>query len=279
MILTHILLWRYLCAIGGYLPQNRDQIFRNRVFLDLIQFHWPLTHEKTILVYYLGFWLPCAAVGKFVGAEAGFAVLFVQTAIGVTLVFTLLCDFLEKTRFRALLVLIFWGGISVVFFEIAGHLPFEHIPVLSRYAEPLHGSFLFRPWEWAYQVVENSPILCWNYNQSLPCWLGCALMLCLIKHHRYHSLPLIASMLAIFCPFQMVILLPFSTVVFLGMAVSQTEGPWKAKLSSAFRKCFQIEIAAAILLLAAEAVNYKSGSDITHFCLLDISPEGSMNSL
>lgn len=271
-ILTCILLWVYLCAIGGYLPQNRDQIFRNRVFLDLIQFHWPLTHEKTILVYYLGFWLPCAAAGKLVGAEAGFAVLFVQTAIGITLVFTLLCDYLEKTRFRTLLVLIFWGGISVIFFEIAGHLPFERIPLLSQYAGTLRGSFLFQPWEWAYQVVENSPVLCWNYNQSLPCWLGCVLMLCLIKHRRYHSLPLIASILAIFCPFQVVILLPFSAIVFLAMAVSQTEGSWKTKFSAALRECFRIEILAAILFLAAVAVYYKSGSGATHFCLLDHLP-------
>ena len=222
-ILTCILLWIYLCAIGGYLPQNGDQVFRNRVFLDLIQFHWPTIHDKTILVYYLGIWFPCAVIGKLLGTEAGFATLFVHSAIGVSLVYILLCDYLGKARFRTLLILFFWGGISVVLIEIVGHLPYEKVPLLNKYAETLHHCSIFQPWRWVYKIEPNSTILCWVFNQSLPCWIGCGLMLCLIKHHRFHSLPLIASLLAIFCPFQVVILLPFSAIVFLVLAFSQTE--------------------------------------------------------
>lgn len=288
-ILVCVLLWVYLCSIGGYLPQNADQLFRNRVFLDLIQFHWPLTHEKTILVYYIGFWLPCAALGKILGTEAGFAVLFVQAAIGVTLVFILLCDYLEKISFRTLLILIFWGGIPTFYtFEIPGHLPFERIPLVSHYAETLHNCFIFQPWRWAYQIIENSRNLYWIYNQALPCWLGCALMLCLIKRKAYHSLPLIASLLAIFCPFQMVILLPFAAIVFLVMAISQAKdkssqaedngsqtknkGSGGAKFSFVIKECFRLEILAAVLFLAAVAAYYKSGTGAAHFALLDHLP-------
>ncbi|MBL8063077.1 MAG: hypothetical protein JNK32_08675, partial [Anaerolineales bacterium] len=70
------ILWLFLSGIGGYAFQNWDHNWRNVVLRDLMNFDWPVyyAHPESgpikMLVYYVGYWLPSAWVGKFFGWQA-----------------------------------------------------------------------------------------------------------------------------------------------------------------------------------------------------------------
>ena len=70
LFITMIVLsaWVVLSGIGGYAWQNRwDHSFRNAVFNDLVNRPWPVADGENILTYYIGFWLPPAAIAKLTG--------------------------------------------------------------------------------------------------------------------------------------------------------------------------------------------------------------------
>ncbi len=64
-------LWVFLSGVGGYAFQNWDHHWRNAVFRDLVTNGWPVTYSSpergpiTMLVYYVGYWLPAALAGAF----------------------------------------------------------------------------------------------------------------------------------------------------------------------------------------------------------------------
>src|SRR5690606_40225431 len=64
-------LWIFFSGIGGFAFQNWDHHWRNAVFHDLINFDFPVYYTKPeagpikMLVYYIGYWLPSATVGKY----------------------------------------------------------------------------------------------------------------------------------------------------------------------------------------------------------------------
>ena len=91
-------LWCFLGGIGYFYYQSFDYHFRNAVFRDLINYDWPVFYDRanTPLVYYMGFWLVPALVGKFLvligatnqGAFLGANVFLLMYAIfGVVLIF------------------------------------------------------------------------------------------------------------------------------------------------------------------------------------------------
>src|SRR3990170_6340473 len=84
--------WVLFSGIGGYAFQNWDHHWRNAVFHDLIAYDWPVIYSAPetgpikMLVYYVGYWLPAAWIGKWLGWEAANAVLYLWTWLGVALV-------------------------------------------------------------------------------------------------------------------------------------------------------------------------------------------------
>ena len=90
LLLTGI--WVFLSGVGGYTFQNWDHHWRNAVLHDLITYDWPVIYSSpekgpiTMLVYYVGYWLPAALAGKIFGWQAANFVLFLWTWLGVLLV-------------------------------------------------------------------------------------------------------------------------------------------------------------------------------------------------
>jgi hypothetical protein len=86
--------WTLLSGVGGYTFQNWDHNWRNAVLHDLINYDWPVFYSTPesgpvkMLVYYVGYWLPSALVGKLLGWQAANFFLFLWTWLGV---FSLLC--------------------------------------------------------------------------------------------------------------------------------------------------------------------------------------------
>ena len=66
LISVVLLLWCYMAGLGGFFYQSNDHHYRNAIFRDLVSFRWPVVYEQTgnSLVYYIGFWLVPASIGK-----------------------------------------------------------------------------------------------------------------------------------------------------------------------------------------------------------------------
>ena len=85
-------LWVFLSGVGGYTFQNWDHHWRNVVLRDLINYPWPVVYASPesgpikMLIYYVGYWLPAALVGKIFGWDAANFALFLWTWLGILLV-------------------------------------------------------------------------------------------------------------------------------------------------------------------------------------------------
>ena len=126
-IVLLVLLWAGLSGVGGYVWQNTDHTIRNELFTLLVQEKWPLIKEMELvsangvagtqirgLVYYIGYWLPAAAVGKLAGLSAGWAVQYLWAVAGILLMYAWICISRNKLAVWPLLVLIFFSGLDAL---------------------------------------------------------------------------------------------------------------------------------------------------------------------
>lgn len=161
-------LWLLLSGIGGYAFQNWDHHWRNAVFHDLIHFDFPVYYSQPesgpvkMLVYYVGYWLPAAWIGKLLGWQAANFALFIWTWLGVILVTLHLASFLKTSPFKAALLLIFFSGLDAL-----GVLLFpKDYPTLLppvTHLEIWSGTQL--------QYSSFTTQLFWVFNQAVPAWL------------------------------------------------------------------------------------------------------------
>ena len=163
-----IFLWVYLSGIGGWCYQNSDHEGRSAIFRALVQYDWPvISYDGTRgLIYYIGFWLPAACVGKVWGLEAGHAVQVVWAVLGIFIVYYLICVYRKKVDLLPIVFLIFFSGLDYVGTWILGE---EGIDLtLATHLE----------W-WAYdmQFTSTTSQLFWVFNQAIPAWVSTMLIL------------------------------------------------------------------------------------------------------
>ncbi|HQN04028.1 MAG TPA: hypothetical protein PK174_01300 [Anaerolineaceae bacterium] len=173
-----ILLWVWFSGIGGFAFQNWDHHFRNAVFHDLINYPWPVKYSNfgnpnIGLVYYLGYWLPSALIGKLLGWQTANVMLFIWSFIGIAITIILLKEKLKISLIPITLVLVFFSGM-----DILGQ-------VLLALVDPLKVSTLWPPishlewWAYSFQFTSMTTQLFWIYNQAIPTWVCIALYLVL----------------------------------------------------------------------------------------------------
>lgn len=170
-----LVVWVVFSGIGQFSYQNGDHYARNAVLKDLVEQPWPLVYDFTLqqpfgitepgnymLVYYIGYWMPAALVGKMFGLAAAHFFLFLWTILGVTLVFYFLCRHLKTIHVLLLLLFVLFGGMDV-------------IPTLlnGNYHPLLHMEW----WHNAHQqFTSNTSLLYWVFNQSIVPWLIVAML-------------------------------------------------------------------------------------------------------
>jgi hypothetical protein len=165
--------WVFLSGVGGYAFQNWDHHWRNAVLRDLIAYDWPVFYARpekgpiTMLVYYVGYWLPAALAGKLFGWKFATFVLYVWTWLGVLLVVVHLHRKLKTSMLNAALLLIFFSGMDAL-----GSLLFAaEYPTLWPPIQHLE------IWAGNLQYSSFSTQLFWVFNQAVPAWLCCILIL------------------------------------------------------------------------------------------------------
>lgn len=176
-----IFMWVLLAGIGKGVYQNEDQPARNGLYEMLVRNAWPITKDVDMggysasrtLVYYIGFWLPSAIVGKISGMDAGYRFQIIWAVIGIFTMYYLLCAWRKKVVIWPLLIVVFFSGLDAV--PIALITTEENLNFIW-------GMEHIERWPGIYQYSSMSTQLFWVFNQAIPCWL--AVMFLWIQKNR-----------------------------------------------------------------------------------------------
>lgn len=174
VVIVIILIWTGLAGIGGLMWQNGDHAWRNTIFDMMVNYEWPVMGdaltwefitENRGLVYYTGFWLPAALVGKSVGLEAGYMAQYVWAVVGIVLFYCLVCTWRKKVEIWPLITFILFSGLDSlgVIFTQAGILD-------------LFGMEHLEAWSVSFQYSSNTTLLFWVFNQAIPVWIAAMLI-------------------------------------------------------------------------------------------------------
>jgi len=168
-------IWVLLSGVGGYTFQNWDHNWRNAVLHDLISYDWPVFYSTPesgpvkMLVYYVGYWLPSALVGKLLGWQAANFFLFLWTWLGIFLVALHLASALKTSTVKAILLLIFFSGMDVL----------GTLFLSPEYPTLFPAVTHLEIWNGSLQYSSFTTQLFWVFNQSVPAWLCIAAIITL----------------------------------------------------------------------------------------------------
>ncbi len=164
-----IFAWVALSGIGGYVWQNGDHAWRNRILQILSDYEWPPAVEERGLTYYIGTWLPAALIGRELGVDKAHTALFIWVLLGVCLVYALICVWRRKIVFWPLVILIFFSGLDIV-----GSNIFAEDAIRIFDADHLEWWVPRHPYELQYSSITTQ--LYWVFNQAVPVWLAIMLI-------------------------------------------------------------------------------------------------------
>ncbi|MBR5535998.1 MAG: hypothetical protein IKU60_05050 [Clostridia bacterium] len=174
-----------LSGIGNVLWQNNDHATRNTIFDILVNFSWPPEYIKeggneVALVYYIGFWLPSALIGKLTTLQAGYIFQIIWAAAGLCILWYLLCVIHKKVVIYPLVIFLFFGGMDII-----GHsfveLFYNNLTNLQKGAWAFPGGSAITThiewWAGYFQYSSNTTQLFWVFNQCLPVWIATIVIL------------------------------------------------------------------------------------------------------
>ncbi len=163
-----IAVWVYISGIGGWCYQNSDHKARNAIFRALVEYNWPvISYDGSRgLIYYIGFWLPAACIGKIWGLEAGYAAQVIWAVLGIFIVYYLLCVYRRKVDLLPIAFLVFFSGL-----DYAGAW------ILGEEGINLNLALHLEWWAYDMQFSSMTTQLFWVFNQAIPVWVATALIL------------------------------------------------------------------------------------------------------
>ena len=192
-----ILLWATYSGIGGICYQNSDHSARTAIFRALVEKTWPVKSEDGVrgLIYYIGFWLPSACVGKIFGFEVGYKFQIIWAALGIWFVYYLICSHRKKVELWPLFFLIFFSGLDI-------------LGEAFRSRDGLN-LFLDRHLEWWHQgglqYSSFTTQLFWVFNQAVPAWVTAAF---LMNHKKCNNMLMILGSIILCSTFPFVGFIP-----------------------------------------------------------------------
>ena len=206
IIIFVLCLWVIGSGVGGVVWQNRwDHMYRNAIFHDLVHYNWPVINlqgvEPRTLCYYIGFWLPSAAIGKLFGFQVGYFFQLIWASFGVVIAFLLLCEFVKKCSFKVLLIFIFFSGLDIIPYLLYGFRSSSIASILSCLADGAHIELSLSQ----FNSSSNTTLLFWLYNQTIPFWVG---FLLLLRETRNCTRLFTFMLILLFAPFPALALAP-----------------------------------------------------------------------
>ncbi len=199
-VILFILLIVSISGIAGIAFQNTDIPYRNRMFLTLIEEKWPAVKQVVFegetqvrgFIYYIGFWLVPALVGKVCGVVVGYVALGLWASLGVFLTWFHIGRYLGQFKSWHLLLFFLFGGLDIVGWSIQGY---------SMFFSDIH-----LEWWSPYQYSSFTTQLFWVYNQAIYGWI---LTLLILKNKSSKNLVFIWSVGLLCCTLPFVGMLPY----------------------------------------------------------------------
>lgn len=199
--------WVLLCGVGPFGPQTGDWEKHNAILKALVLEAWPVTYPdappppepgRAALVYYLGYYLPAAVVGKVLGWTSAYVFLFAWTVLGVFLALLWSSRVIRiDAPIAAMAIFVFASGLDVIGAAIAGRSFVLDWPVLEM-------------WAGGFEYSSHTQMLRWAPQHGLVGWLATASV---IDAARRGTLPSIAGAVVVtalfWSPFVAVGVLPF----------------------------------------------------------------------
>lgn len=258
-VLLILAMWVYLSGIGGYAFQNSDHTVRNTIFETLVHNPWPVVREYSVdeqvitrgLIYYIGFWLPAAAVGKILGIQIGYFALYLWALLGVCIIFFWICQIRSSVEIWPVFVLIFFSGLDILGYYLT-HGSFKDV------TSQMHMEW----WMDTYQFSSNTTQLFWVFNQAIPAWIITTLLY-VQKNNRQIVFLLALAMLS--CTFPFVGMIPF--VIYFMIRNTQKNVKIKERLLDFAKNIFTVEN-----IVAGGLVGF-----ISFFYLMSNISAGTMN--
>ncbi len=179
-----------LSGIGNILWQNNDHATRNTIFDILVNYSWPpketVSENEVGLIYYIGFWLPSALLGKLTTLEAGYIFSVIWAIMGMALIWYLLCLIHKKVVLYPLVFFLCFSGLDVVG-RLLAPLVSDSLSTLQvgkwAFKEGSKLTYHLEWWAKNFQYSSHITQLFWVFNQSLPVWIA-TLMLLLEKNNK-----------------------------------------------------------------------------------------------
>ncbi|MCL2151928.1 MAG: hypothetical protein FWH57_03045 [Oscillospiraceae bacterium] len=178
-----IFFWVLLGGIGKFTFQNADHSTRNSLFELLVYNKWPVIIESSYfekpvgLVYYIGFWLPPALIGKCFGMQAGYFAQTVWASIGVFLFYYMVTAlFVKKAALWPLVVIVFFSGLDILGKYLMGE---DIVSIIGDNREHIEWWIGFPYMQYSSMTTQ----LFWVFNQTVPIWL-CTVVIVAQKNSR-----------------------------------------------------------------------------------------------
>ncbi len=208
-----VFLWVGLSGVGGYVWQNEDHAYRNAMYLLLTEQKWPLIKEVLTesglqgrgIVYYIGSWLPAAAVGKLFGTQVGWAMQYLWAAAGILLMYAQICVYRKKISVWPLALLIFFSAPDALGVLLGTPDTFQ-----------VFGETHLEWWPQYYQFSSITTQLFWVYNQAVPAWLFSALV---FLGEKPRNLVFLSSLLLLTSTLPFLGMLPFLVYLMIRRSV------------------------------------------------------------
>ena len=198
-------------GIGGLMTQEyNDQVFRNAMLYEVTNRDWPIIYppidgNPCFLSYYMGFWLPAAAVAKIFGGNMLVAesVTIFYAWTGLFLFIAFIFSYVgERRRLLALLVILMFAAFDYV----AGAIfTYRNYPDIISFIGGNHDNAT------TYYALPNIAVALGQiYNQAIPAFLGCMLLYYQRNSFRYFFLTF--ALVMFFSPLQCVGIFPVCAV-------------------------------------------------------------------
>jgi uncharacterized membrane protein YidH (DUF202 family) len=223
-----------LSGIGNVFWQNSDHAIRNSIFNILVEESWPPVFSNgNALVYYIGFWLPSALVGKVFSLQAGYIFQIIWAVLGLCLIWLCLCALHKKVSLIPLVIFFFFSGLDSVGHFIAVNFFDPSKMQIGAWASAGGLKFTYHLEWWArtFQFSSHMSQLFWVFNQAIPAWLA---LLVLIGEKSNKNLVFVMGLTLLSSPFPFVGLIP----IFLWCAFTERESLFARPLTKNPKKSF-----------------------------------------
>lgn len=181
-----------ISGAGGFVLQRGDWTKHNVILNDLIHYPWPVYYgasayvADTTLVYYLGYYLPAALIGKLLGWRGAELVLGAYTFVGAFL-FVLLLRVRQSFTVRSVLLFFLLSGLDIV-----GNLILTRGPIDISHLET-----------YAYGLQLPSPIsqITWVPQHTISAWLFTILISYALDNDLWRYVPFLIVLSLLWSPF------------------------------------------------------------------------------